>query len=190
MAGSKGWAAESAPSGEVSETVPARTADQTEQPRWLDDDERAAWLATVALMSSLPGALDAHMQRSAGLTFFEYMVLAMLSEQPDRTLRMSDLAQAAASSLPRLSHVVGRLERRGYVTRSRIPGPGRRTNTTLTETGWATVEATAPGHVAAVRHLFIDALSRDELAALRRIGAHVAAAVESEGGQPCSSPAN
>ena len=146
-------------------------------PRWLDQDELAAWLANSAIMISLPAALDAQMQREAQLTFFEYMVLSVLSEEPDRTMQMSALAARTAASLSRLSHVVGRLEKRGLLVRSRIPGAGRRTNTTLTEAGYDVVVAAAPGHVAAVREYLIDALEPRDLKALQRIGTAVEAAI-------------
>ncbi|MGQ5608265.1 MULTISPECIES: MarR family winged helix-turn-helix transcriptional regulator [unclassified Streptomyces] len=150
--------------------------------RWLNGDEQAAWLANSAIMISLPAALDARMQREAQLTFFEYMVLSVLSEQPDRTMQMSALAARTAASLSRLSHVVGRLEKRGLLARKRIPGSGRRTTATLTEAGYDVVVAAAPGHVAAVREYLIDDLGPQELAALRRIGAAVDMAIKR--GQP------
>ncbi|MFY1575924.1 MarR family winged helix-turn-helix transcriptional regulator [Verrucosispora sp. WMMD703] len=145
--------------------------------RWLSDDERAAWLANSAIMISLPAALDARMQRESQLTFFEYMVLSVLSEEPERTMQMSRLAARTAASLSRLSHVVERLEKRGLLTRARVPGAGRRTNAVLTEAGYEVVVAAAPGHVAAVREYLIDQLEPHELAALSRIGAAVEAAI-------------
>ncbi|EGX58199.1 MarR family transcriptional regulator [Streptomyces zinciresistens K42] len=148
--------------------------------RWLNGDELAAWLANSAIMISLPAALDARMQREAQLTFFEYMVLSVLSEQPARTMQMSALAARTAASLSRLSHVVGRLEKRELLARNRIPGSGRRTTATLTEAGYEVVVAAAPGHVAAVREYLIDDLDPQELAALRRIGAAVDAAIKRE----------
>ncbi|MBZ6105844.1 MarR family winged helix-turn-helix transcriptional regulator [Streptomyces olivaceus] len=150
--------------------------------RWLNGDELAAWLANSAIMISLPAALDARMQREARLTFFEYMVLSVLSEQPARTMQMSALAARTAASLSRLSHVVGRLEKRELLARNRIPGSGRRTTATLTEAGYDVVVAAAPGHVAAVREYLIDGLGPQELAALRRIGVAVDAAIKR--GQP------
>ncbi|MFI5720703.1 MarR family winged helix-turn-helix transcriptional regulator [Nocardia sp. NPDC051750] len=148
--------------------------------QWLNHDERAAWLANSALMISLPAALDARMQREAELTFFEYMVLSVLSEQPARTLQMSDLAARTAASLSRLSHVAARLEKRELLTRARVPGSGRRTVAVLTEAGYTAVVAAAPGHVAAVREYLIDQLEPHDLAALCRIGTAVAAALERE----------
>lgn len=147
------------------------------EPRWLNSDELAAWLANSAIMISLPAALDARMQRESQMTFFEYMVLSVLSEEPDRTMQMSALAVRTSASLSRLSHVVGRLEKRGLLARSRIPGAGRRTNTTLTEAGYDVVVAAAPGHVAAVREYLIDSLEPRDLIALQRIGAAVDAAI-------------
>ncbi|MCP2262702.1 MarR family winged helix-turn-helix transcriptional regulator [Promicromonospora thailandica] len=154
------------------------------EPRWLNSDELAAWLANSAIMISLPAALDARMQRESQMTFFEYMVLSVLSEEPDRTMQMSALATRTSASLSRLSHVVGRLEKRGLLARSRIPGAGRRTNATLTEAGYDVVVAAAPGHVAAVREYLIDSLEPRDLAALRRIGAAVDAAIHREPADP------
>ncbi|MFI9488462.1 MarR family winged helix-turn-helix transcriptional regulator [Promicromonospora sp. NPDC052451] len=148
-----------------------------DEPRWLNGDELAAWLANSAIMISLPAALDARMQRESRMTFFEYMVLSVLSEEPDRTMQMSSLAVRTSASLSRLSHVVGRLEKRGLLARSRIPGAGRRTNTTLTQAGYDVVVAAAPGHVAAVREYLIDSLDPRDLMALTRIGAAVDAAI-------------
>ncbi|TDC75959.1 MarR family winged helix-turn-helix transcriptional regulator [Streptomyces hainanensis] len=152
----------------------------TAETRWLNSDELAAWLANSAIMISLPAALDARMQREAQLTFFEYMVLSVLSEQPARTMQMSALAARTAASLSRLSHVVGRLEKRELLARNRIPGSGRRTAATLTEAGFEVVVAAAPGHVAAVREYLIDDLEPQDLVALRRIGAAVDAAIKRE----------
>ena len=138
-------------------------------PSWLSDDERDAWIRLVGVFIKLPAALDAQLQRDAGVSHFEYMVLSRLSEAPARTLRMSDLAVLANGSLSRLSHVVTRLERRGWVRREPCPGDGRFTNAVLTDHGWAKVEATAPGHVAAVRELVIDALRPEQIDQLRDI---------------------
>ena len=83
--------------------------------RWLDPQERAAWLRLVAVLELLPAALDTHLNRDEGLTLFEYFCLAMLSETPDRTLRMTALAARTNATLPRLSRVISGLERAGLV---------------------------------------------------------------------------
>ncbi|WP_460446962.1 MarR family winged helix-turn-helix transcriptional regulator [Angustibacter aerolatus] len=139
----------------------------TDEPRWLDADERAAWLALTRLTSRLPGALDAQLERDAGLSYIEYIVLAMLSEQADRTLRMSRLAAVTSTSLSRLSHVVKRLEARDLVTRATDERDRRATNATITDTGLALVVRVAPAHVAHVRELVLDALGPGQLGTWR-----------------------
>jgi DNA-binding MarR family transcriptional regulator len=141
--------------------------DGTSQPRWLTADEREAWLSVVRVAGRLPAMLDAQLERDAGLNFFEYMVMAMLSEQPTRTLGMSELATRSSASLSRLSNVVKRLERRGYVRRQADPDDGRCTQAVLTDAGMAKVVATAPGHVAAARQFVIDAVSPTQLRQLQ-----------------------
>jgi DNA-binding MarR family transcriptional regulator len=143
---------------------------------WLTDEQQAAWRPFIALLLRLPAALDAQLQRDAGITNFDYLVLSGLSEAPDRTLRMSELAAIASSSLSRLSHVVSRLEAKGWVRREPCPGDGRFINAVLTDEGWQKVTATAPGHVRAVRELLVEALSEEEFAQLGAISARVLAA--------------
>jgi DNA-binding MarR family transcriptional regulator len=143
------------------------------EPRWLDEEERQAWLALVGMVILLPATLDAQLQRDAGISHFEYQALAMLSESPDRTRRMSDLAALANGSLSRVSHVVNRLEKRGWVTRSPDPEDGRYTLATLTDAGWTKVTDTAPGHVAAVRNLVFDTLTRPQIRQLGDIGQRI-----------------
>jgi DNA-binding MarR family transcriptional regulator len=138
--------------------------------RWLNDDERAAWLRLVAVTELLPGVLDAQVRAEAGLTHFEYFVLAMLSEAPERTLRMTALAHRTNATLPRLSHVVRRLEGRGLVERAPCPEDGRATNARLTDEGWAVVVAAAPGHVTTVRRHVLDPLTPEQVEQLRGIG--------------------
>jgi DNA-binding MarR family transcriptional regulator len=142
---------------------------------WLSDEEQAAWRPFVALLFRMPAALDAQLQKDAGISNFEYMVLSSLSEAPGRTLRMSELAAMASGSLSRLSHVVSRLESRGWVRREACPGDGRFINAVLTDDGWAKVVATAPGHVAAVRKLLVDVLSPEDLRTLGSISEHLLA---------------
>src|SRR3954452_19878073 len=137
---------------------------------WLTEDERAASLRLIAVVELLPGVLDAQLRTDAGLTHFEYFVLAMLSEAPDHTLRMTSLAQRTNATLSRLSHVVNRLEGRGLVERFPCPEDGRATNARLTPAGWDAVVAAAPGHVDAVHHHVIDPLTRTQVDQLRRIG--------------------
>src|SRR3954471_2904480 len=103
--------------------------------QWLDDEQLDTWVKLVAVVELLPGVLDSQLRRDAGLTHFEYLVLAMLSEATDRTLRMTSLAQQTNATLPRLSHAVRRLEDRDLVERFPCPEDGRATNARLTPAG-------------------------------------------------------
>jgi DNA-binding MarR family transcriptional regulator len=137
--------------------------EQTAEPQWLEPAQQAAWTRLIAVVELLPGVLDSQLRRDAGLTHFEYFVLTVLSESPERTLRMTALGRRTNATLPRLSHVVRRLEDRGLVARFPCPLDGRATNARLTDEGWAKVRSAAPGHVATVRRHVIDALSADQL---------------------------
>ena len=98
---------------------------------WLTPDQLASWLSVVRLITRLPWAIDTQLQRDADISMIEYMTMAMLGEAPQWTLRMSDLAERTSSSLSRLSHLVTRLENRGYVRREADPADGRFTNAIL-----------------------------------------------------------
>ena len=134
---------------------------------WLTPGELSSWLTVARLITRLPWALDAQLQRDADLSMIEYMTLASLAEAPGWTLRMSELAEHASSSLSRLSHLVKRLESRGYVRREPDPADGRFTNAIMLPAGMAKLESAAPAHVAYVRHLVVDNLSGERL---RRLG--------------------
>ena len=144
-------------------------APRSPAPRWLDDDQQQAWRQLAAVMLKLPSELDRQLQRDAGLSHFEYWVMALLSEADARRLRLSDLAAQANASLSRLSHVVTRLERRGWVRRAPSPDDARTTLAVLTDDGLAQVTAAAPGHVEAVQQLVFDALDREDVADLARL---------------------
>jgi DNA-binding MarR family transcriptional regulator len=135
--------------------------------QWLSAEQRQAWLSIVRVLTVLPAALDAQLDRDANLTFFEYHVLSMLSERPDRTLRMSRLAQLTSASLSRLSNVVKRMEGRGLLRRVPDPADGRASRAVLTAAGMAAVVEAAPGHVATVRDLIIDTVTPAQLRQLQ-----------------------
>ncbi len=141
--------------------------------RWLSDDEMRAWLKLTGVMLKLAPTLDSQLQRDSDLTQFDYLCLAMLSESDDRTLSMSSLAERANSSLSRLSHVITKLERRGFVCRAPSPQSRRVTLVRLEDDGWDVLVKAAPGHVETVRSLVFDGLAPEDVAALERIAGHI-----------------
>ena len=140
---------------------PATTDEHAEL--WLTESQLDSWLSLTRLITRLPWAIDQQLQRDADLSMIEYMTMAMLSDAPDWTLRMSVLAERTSTSLSRLSHLVKRLEGRGYVRREPDPSDGRFTNAILLPDGMRKMEQCAPGHVAYVRYLVVDNLSAERL---------------------------
>jgi DNA-binding MarR family transcriptional regulator len=150
------------------------------EPRWLNADERRAWLALLSINTLLPAALDTQLQAAGKLSLFDYNVLAMLSEAEGRFLPMSELAARTSASLSRLSHVVTKLQRRGWVEREAHPGDARVTVAHLTDAGMDTIASLAPGHVDAVRALMLDAMTDDDVADLARIGEKIVARLDDD----------
>jgi len=134
--------------------------------RWLDGRQQQTWRAWLTVAELLPRALDAQLQRDAGISHAAYVVLAMLSEAPGGSRRMSDLARRSNQSQSRLSHTVARLEDRGWVRRERAADDGRGQLAVLTEEGQDVVRSVAPGHVEAVRTAMFDPLTPEQVRVL------------------------
>lgn len=148
---------------------------------WLTDEESAAWVRLVAVAELLPTALDAQLGADAGLTHFEYLALMALGDAPARTMRMTALASLTNATLPRLSHVMRRLEDRGLVRRFPCPEDRRATNATITEAGIDLIEQAAPGHVETVRRTVLDALTPEQQRQLYDIAGAVLGRLDPEG---------
>ena len=148
--------------------------------RWLDDDEQRVWRAYLAVNRRLFAALDRQMQDESGLPQTYYIILAMLSAAPGRSLRMSELAELVSSSPSRLSHAVDRLAERGWVRREKDPHDRRGNRTVLTDEGWAVVEQSAPGHVRTVRENLFDLVTPEQLAVLDAVFGTVLAQLDGD----------
>ena len=149
--------------------------------RWLSEEELASWLPLAGVVLRLGTALDSQLQRDSDLTHFDYLCLAMLSEHDEHTTTMSALAGRTNASLSRLSHVISKLEARGWVKRCRSEVSRRVTLVRMTEEGYAVLVAAAPGHVGTVRSLVFDGLAADDVEALGRIMRHVLARIDASG---------
>jgi len=149
--------------------------------KWLTAAELDSWLSVVRMLTWLPWSIDQQLQRDSRLRMVEYQVLAMLSTSPERTMRMSSLAEVTNASLSRLSHLVKRLEARGLVRREPDPTDGRFTKAILTEKGFRTIAEAAPGHVSHVRSLVIDVLSPEQLRRLGRDADRIVSRIDSSG---------
>ena len=153
-------------------------------PRWLDDEQQAAWRAYVFATQAMNSSLDRQLTQAAGMPHSVYLVLAMLSEAPDRTLSMGVLADMVRSSPSRLSHAVAKLEAQGWVTRARRPDNARVVVATLTDAGMARLEEVAPLHVEQVQQVVFDRLTREQVRQLREIFEAVGGPLAEEPGCP------
>ena len=150
------------------------------EPRWLNADERRAWLAILSINTQLPAALDSQLHNAGKVSLFDYNVMAMLSEAEGHFLPMSQLAARTSSSLSRLSHVVSKLEKRGWLERRPHPRDARVTTAHLSDVGMSTLVELAPGHVEAVRTKFLDALTDRDVNDLARIGEKIVARLDDD----------
>jgi DNA-binding MarR family transcriptional regulator len=152
----------------------------TPQPQWLDAQEQEVWREYLRASRLLEAALD-HDLQAHGLQLSEYEILSMLSEKPDRRLRMSVIAEMVVQSRSRLTHTASRLESRGWVRREACAGDRRGVELVLTDTGFAEINRMAPTHVGSVRANLLDHLSREDLLAFGRAMTHIGKGILSTG---------
>lgn len=154
--------------------------------RWLSEEEQRTWRSFLSACQSLFAAVDAQLVRDSGLPHGYYEILVHLSEAPDRSLRMSQLARASTFSKSRLSHAVSRLSERGWVLRQDCPTDRRGQIARLTDAGFAMLQAAAPGHVEQVRRVLIDQLSPEQLRQLAEISSAISAAARTDVPAACA----
>ena len=148
------------------------------EPRWLSTDEQEIWRAYLSMQNVVRRAIARQLAQDSDMPAAYYEILVQLSEAPDRTMRMSELAAATEGSQSQLSHAVNRLEERGWVERQRCPQDGRGWYAVLTDSGFAALESAAPGHVECVRSVLFDPLTAEEQHMLGEIAKRVTAAAE------------
>jgi DNA-binding MarR family transcriptional regulator len=147
----------------------------------LSDEEQQVWRGFLAVNQLLFDALDRQLHNDASMPHGYYRLLAMLSEAPNRSLRMSELAEISNSSQSRISHAVARLEEAGWVRREKVAGDKRGNLAVLTDRGYEIVVRTAPGHVAAVRENLFDLLTPEQVKQLSGICAAVLNKLDPDG---------
>ncbi|HEY8701142.1 MAG TPA: MarR family transcriptional regulator [Arthrobacter sp.] len=148
------------------------------EPQWLNDTELGAWIEFAKVLHRLPTALDRQLREDAGVPHAYYQVLAILSGQPGRSMRMTELARLVGTTTSRLSHAVATLEKRGWVERAATEDDRRGQAARLSDSGMAALEAAAPGHVAEVRRLVFDSLTDDDVTSLGTISTKILTALE------------
>lgn len=142
---------------------------ETAESRWLDSQEQRTWLSFVSATRLLFAELERDLQRDADMPFSYYLILAILSDMPERAMRMSELAEVLQISASRLSHAFSRLEENGWVEREHCPSDRRGWIGVLTDEGLAVLEKTAPAHVESVRRHLFDQLTSEQIVQLGEI---------------------
>jgi DNA-binding MarR family transcriptional regulator len=147
----------------------------------LSAEESTAWMSLMAMTMWLPAALDVQLSRDEGISNFEYGALSALARSEGRSLRIKDLARMANGSFPRLSKMIDRFEKQGWVTRQPDPDDGRATRAVLTDAGLRKVASATPGHIALARQLVFDQLTPAQVAQLTAIAAKIFGAAGPDG---------
>ena len=146
--------------------------------KWLTAEELDSWLSVVRLMTWLPWSIDQQLQRDSKLGMVDYQVLAMLSESPQRTMRLSSLAEVTNASLSRLSRWSHASRSGDWSAGSPMRQTGGSPKQFSAEEGLQTLAEAAPRHVAHVRSLVIDVLSPEQLRRLGRDADRIMARVD------------
>ncbi|HEV3212001.1 MAG TPA: MarR family winged helix-turn-helix transcriptional regulator [Acidimicrobiales bacterium] len=120
--------------------------------------EEALWRALMRVVRVMVRELDNDLVKGAGITASEYTTLMMLSEAPNRELRMADLAAATDLSPSRVTRLVDELRARGLVTKTASASDARGNVARLTPRGMAKLRSAWPVHLASVRRRFFDHL--------------------------------
>jgi DNA-binding MarR family transcriptional regulator len=141
------------------------------EPRWLSPAEQVSWRAFIDAIRLFSAQIDRELQQDSGLNHAYYQILVTLSEAPERTMRMSELAALTLTSRSRLSHAIARLEEAGWVARESCASDKRGSFAVMTDAGFAVLESAARGHVDAVRRNLFDVLTSEQIAELGRISA-------------------
>lgn len=147
-------------------------------PRWLNSAEMRAWRGFVEGSQRLMEVLNRELQSRHGLSLADYQILVLLSESPDGSVRMSELADGILASRSKLTHQVRRMEDANLVVRSTCADDGRGVLARITDHGRATLTDAAPTHVRGVRRYLIDLLDVGELSGLADVFDKVDAALD------------
>ncbi len=142
-------------------------------PRWLDETEDRAWRGYRRMRTLLDLQITRDLDRDSGLSDSDYDVLSTLTEGPEPGWRASALADRLMWSTSRLAHHVGRMERRGLVSRDSCRDDARGATVTLTDAGRRALRDAAPLHLDSVRRHLIDLLTPADIDALARISGKV-----------------
>lgn len=146
--------------------------------RWLDEKEERAWRALQFMHLRLDGELARQLASDSELSYADYVVLVALTDRPDGRMRVFEIAETLGWEKSRVSHQVSRMTERGLVTKKKCGTDRRGAYVVVTRRGRRELEAAAPGHLQAVRRLFIDRLTPDQLTSIAEAAEEVLRGLE------------
>jgi DNA-binding MarR family transcriptional regulator len=152
------------------------------KPRWLDEREAHLWRSWLRLNQELLSTLEEQIGREGDLSGADFAVLVHLWAAADGMLRARELGREFLWDRSRLSHHLGRMEKRGLIVREECAEDARGAMVRMTDAGRAAIEHAAPGHVAATRRYFFDLLSNDEVDLLTALVDRVLANLDRDDG--------
>lgn len=137
--------------------------------RWLDADQQHSWRAFIVGTTLLMDTLDRELRAAHGISMAEYEILVRLSEAPERTLRMAEIAESMQHSRSRVTHTVSRMEKAGLIRRESATDDKRGVDAVMTPEGWALLQQAAHTHVTGVREHFVDVADPGDYAAMGKV---------------------
>ncbi|WP_433174412.1 MarR family winged helix-turn-helix transcriptional regulator [Actinoallomurus sp. CA-150999] len=126
-------------------------------------EELRVWRDFIETAEALRSTLTSRLQSESGLSPGDYAVLLALSEADGHRLRSSELATGIGWERSRLSHHLARMERRGLIRRENCATDSRGAEVVLAAEGTEAFRSASIPHLRAVRELFIDALTPEQL---------------------------
>jgi len=155
--------------------------DTTTETPWLDEPQQHVWRSFLGATTLLMDRLDRDLRAAHDLSMPEYEILVRLSEAPDRSIRMAELAAQIMHSRSRVTHTIARLERKGIVERVQAVGDGRGVTAVLTDHGFSVLEEAAHTHVRGVHAYLVENASPEEFAVVGQVMARVVSQLDVNG---------
>lgn len=149
--------------------------------RWLSDREERTWRALQFMQMRLEGELAGQLAADSGLSYPDYLVLVALTDREGGRMRLFELAATLGWEKSRASHHVGRMVERGLLKKEKCDADRRGAYVVVTARGRREIEAAAPGHVAAVRRLFVDQLTPEQIEVIGDAAEKILAAIDGDG---------
>ena len=132
-----------------------------------------AWTALCEVVDQVRVALNQDLQRCAGLTLADNLVLCQVAMAPGKRLRMVDIAGLLTIGKSAVTKTADRLQDRGLITRERDPSDRRTVYATLTTEGEKAFAAAKPTFADAVQRHFARQITEAEIRQLLHLSERI-----------------